>query len=606
MALGFDRFHITVNGAPITSPLADDVIRMVVDTNLHMPGMFEIHIAENSAPLGMYKWIDSPMFAIGGKVKIAASPQPANNLPPAPAMPQPLISGEITAVEAHFNEGGSAVLVVRGYDPSHRLHRGRKTQTYLMMTDSAIIQQISAAAGLVAQVTPTTVVHEYVLRNNLTDMEFIRQRASRLGYDVSVNDMGALVVGKSGVPQGPPVTLTWNKDLSSFSPRVTAANQVGQVSVQGWDPKAKMGINGMFGVLPNTEGGVALTLDKTTARTVFGAAAKDVTVDQPVANMGEAVAVAQGIAGRIQDAIVQADGVCLGNPGVTAGVPVVIVGVGAKFSGQYLVTSATHVYDESGYTTTFHVDGREPGALLALLNGHDHEPDVGRASGVVIGVVTNNNDTLGLGRVKVRFPHLGSAPPVESNWCRVASPMAGPLRGFYAIPEVNDEVLVAFEHGDVNYPYVIGSLWNNVDRPPKPSSAVVVGGKVTQRIFKSPVGHQIILDDTPGAEKITIVDKTMTNSIEIDSKPPGAIKLTVNGDCIVDAKGKVQIKSAAQDVEVNCLNFKVTANANIQMKANAQMQLEGTAMVNMKNGAGAQVAMSGPTVNVNNGALEVM
>jgi len=188
----------------------------------------------------------------------------------------------------------------------------------------------------------------------------------------------------------------------------------------------------------------------------------------------------------------------------------------------------------------------------------------------------------------------------------VASPMAGPLRGFYAIPEVNDEVLVAFEHGDVNYPYVIGSLWNNVDRPPKPSSAVVVGGKVTQRIFKSPVGHQIILDDTPGAEKITIVDKTMTNSIEIDSKPPGAIKLTVNGDCIVDAKGKVQIKSAAQDVEVNCLNFKVTANANIQMKANAQMQLEGTAMVNMKNGAGAQVAMSGPTVNVNNGALEVM
>jgi len=604
MALGFDRFYITVNGTPITSPLAEDVIRVVVDTNLHMPGMFEIHIAESSAPLGIYKWIDSPIFLIGSKVKIAASPQPADDLPPVPAIPRPLISGEITALEAHFNEGGAAVLVVRGYDPSHRLHRGRKTETYRMMTDSAIIQQVALAAGLPAQVTPTTVVHEYVLRNNLTDMEFIRQRAGRLGYDVSVNDTGVLVVGKGGVPKGPPVTLTWNKDLSSFSPRITAASQVGQVSVQGWDSKTKIGINGVFGVLPNTEGGPTLTMDKVAARTAFGATAKAVTVDEPMANFGEAVAVAQGIAGRIQDAIVQADGVCLGNPGVTAGFPVVIMGVGAKFSGQYLVTSATHVYDENGYTTTFHVDGREPGALLTLLNGH--EPDSGRASGVVIGIVTNNNDPLGLGRVKVRFPHLGSAPPVESNWCRVASPMAGSMRGFYVIPEVNDEVLVTFEHGDVNYPYVIGSLWSNVDRPPKPSSAVVVGGKVTQRIFKSPVGHQIILDDTPGAEKITIVDKTMTNSIEIDSKPPGAIKLTVNGDCIVDAKGKVQIKSTAQDVEVNCLNFKVTANANIQMKANAQMQLEGTAMVNVKNGAGAQVAMSGPAVNVNNGALEVM
>lgn len=604
MAPGFDRFSITVNGMPLTSPLADDVIRVVVDTSLHMPSMFEIHIAETSAPLGMFKWIDSPTFAIGGKVKISASPQPADNLPPRPSLPRPLISGEITAVEVQFNESGSAVMVVRGYDLSHRLHRGRKTATYLMMTDSAIIQAIAGEAGLVAQVAPTTVVHEYVLRHNQTDMEFIRQRAGRLGYDVSVNELGTLVVSKSGVPRGAPVTLAWNKDLFSFSPRITAAEQVNQVSVQGWDPKTRMGITGVFGVLPNTEGGASLAVDKAAARAVFGATAKAVTVDEPVANMGEAVAVAQGIAGRIQDAFIQADGVCLGNPGVKAGAMAIITGVGAKFSGQYLITSATHVYDENGYSTTFHVDGREPGALLALLNGHS--PDEGRVDGVVIGVVTNNNDPLGLGRVKVKFPHLGSLPPVESNWCRVAAPMAGPMRGFYAIPEVNDEVLVAFEHGDVNYPYVLGSVWNNLDRPPRPSSAVVVGGKVTQRIFKSASGHQIILDDTPGAEKITIVDKTMTNSIVIDSRPPGAINLTVNGACAIDAKGKVEIKSAAQDVEVNCLNFKVTANANIQMKALAQMQLEGTAMVNVKNGAGAQVAMTGPTVNVNNGALEVM
>lgn len=603
MPLGFDRFTISVNSVPLTAPLIYDVVRVVVDTSLHMPSMFEIHIAETEAPLGMFKWIDSPMFTVGGQVRIVASRQSADNLPAMPSAPQPLISGEITAVEAHFESDGAAMLVVRGYDRSHRLHRGRKTATYLMMTDSAIIQAVAAEAGLTAQVTmPLAIVHEYVLRHNQTDMEFIRERAGRMGYDVFVNELGTLVVQQSGIPRGT-AKLKWKENLSSFAPRITSAEQVNQVAVQGWDAKTKIGINGMVGVPPNTSGGIAMAADKTAARALFRPAAKTVVVDEPMGNTTEAVARATGIAGQIQDALVQADGVCLGDPAVKAGAMAIITGVGAKFSGQYLVTSATHLYDENGYITTFHVDGREPGALLSLL--HNAPLADSRVNGVVIGVVTNNNDPLGLGRVKVKFPHLGSLPPIESNWCRVATPMAGSMRGFYAIPEVNDEVLVAFEHGNVNFPYVVGALWNNIDRPPQPSSGVVVGGKVLKRIFKTSSGNQLIFDDTAGAEKITLVDKSGNNSIVIDATPPGAINLTVNGNCTIDAQGKVDIKSASQDVEVNCLNFKVTANANIQMKATGQMQLEGTATVTVKNGAGAQVAMNGPTVNVNNGALEV-
>ena len=69
-----------------------------------------------------------------------------------------------------------------------------------------------------------------------------------------------------------------------------------------------------------------------------------------------------------------------------------------------------------------------------------------RVSGVVVGVVTNNQDPEGMGRVKVKFPWLSDED--ESNWARVAAPMAGKERGFYFLPEVEDEVLVAFEHGD--------------------------------------------------------------------------------------------------------------------------------------------------------------
>ena len=96
--------------------------------------------------------------------------------------------------------------------------------------------------------------------------------------------------------------------------------------------------------------------------------------------------------------------------------------------------------------------------------------------------------------MKVKFPWLAND---ESAWARLAVPMAGAGRGFYFIPEVNDEVLVAFEQGDINRPYVIGCVWNGRDAPPEPASKVVdASGKVNQRILKSRLGHTITIDDS--------------------------------------------------------------------------------------------------------------
>ena len=85
-----------------------------------------------------------------------------------------------------------------------------------------------------------------------------------------------------------------------------------------------------------------------------------------------------------------------------------------------------------------------------------------RFYGVVVGIVTNNQDPDNMHRVKVRFPWLNQDH--ESNWARVATSMAGNGRGAYFLPEVDDEVLVAFEHGLIDQPYVIGSLWNGKDQ----------------------------------------------------------------------------------------------------------------------------------------------
>ncbi len=210
--------------------------------------------------------------------------------------------------------------------------------------------------------------------------------------------------------------------------------------------------------------------------------------------------------------------------------------------------------------------------------------------GVTIGLVTNNKDPDKLGRVKVKFPWLSEQE--ESNWARVLSPMAGAGRGFYFLPEVNDEVLVAFEHGQVEFPYVLGALWNGKDKPPGNND----DGKNNQRLIKSRSGHVIILDDTEGKEQIIIRDKTQKNEIVIDSKT-NAMTIKVEQDLSIETKGKISLKSSGGDLAIECQNLNIQAKQNCEIKANAQVSVQANAGMALKCMAG---------VKINDGALEVM
>jgi uncharacterized protein involved in type VI secretion and phage assembly len=191
--------------------------------------------------------------------------------------------------------------------------------------------------------------------------------------------------------------------------------------------------------------------------------------------------------------------------------------------------------------------------------------------GVVVGLVTNNQDPDSLGRVKVKFPWLSGTD--ESYWARVSAPMAGNNRGAWFLPEVDDEVLVAFEHGDVRVPYVLGALWNGKDKTPRDNS----DGKNNERVVRSRAGHELVfnddsqgaqvriktnaghlfvLDDTSGQENITIKDKSGNNTIVIDSSQ-NAISIT--------AQMKLNLK--AQTIEIDAdtmLTVKAGANLTIQ------------------------------------------
>src|SRR5258708_17092871 len=120
---------------------------------------------------------------------------------------------------------------------------------------------------------------------------------------------------------------------------------------------------------------------------------------------------------------------------------------------------------------------------------------MGYISGVVVGTVKKVNDPNGEGRVLVQFPWMGGNN--ERCWETVATLMSGGCCGSWFMPEEEDEVLVAFDHDDVNHPYILGFLWNGKDKPPETSSH--------KRMIKTVKGHTILWDDTDGSEKIEIV-----------------------------------------------------------------------------------------------------
>lgn len=194
---------------------------------------------------------------------------------------------------------------------------------------------------------------------------------------------------------------------------------------------------------------------------------------------------------------------------------------------------------------------------LLLPRGGANEP--GRYFGVVIGIVTNNQDSGNMARVKVKFPWLSDDN--ESTWARIAVPMGGKGRGTYFLPEVDDEVLVAFEHGDVRFPYVLGAMWNGQDAPPTTNS----DGQNNIRVIHSRSGHLIRLDDTNGNEKIEVIDKTGGNKITIQSSDN-----SMNLECT----GKMTLHATA--------GIEMTSDADIKIQANATMDIESTAPMTIK------------------------
>lgn len=239
--------------------------------------------------------------------------------------------------------------------------------------------------------------------------------------------------------------------------------------------------------------------------------------------------------------------------------------------------------------------------------------------GVVVAIVTDNQDPQGQYRVKVRFPWLpngGDTGAENSDWSRIATVGAGKDRGMFCLPEIGDEVLVAFEHGDVARPYVVGSLWNSESTTHRANKKDDDReGKNDVRSFKSRSGHLLELDDKAGTQKVTLTaqsgsklvmdDKAKTVSL-FDEKGDNYMVLdttskkitieTKSGDMLLKAKGTFRIEAKEIQTESQ-KDTNIKAGANLDMKSGSNFTLKASGTGDIT--AGGTLTIKGSTVNIN-------
>lgn len=599
---------LKLNGANAPEELMKDILEIVVDESLHMPSMFvlKIHNTYVSASENSEPWKHENYFNIGDLVSIGFEAGTTEDIDfQETKIEDRLIDGEITGIEVEFTHTSEAHIVVRGYDVSHRLHRGRYNKSFLNCTDTDIVRSVAQEAGIkIGQLDASGSSHEYVFQENQTNMEFLRERAAKIGFELFVQDNK---INFRKPKSDGSFKLEWLEEVTSFDVRVTSAEQVSSVQVNSWDYTQKKLISETAlkeQVVTETGNGIG---SSTAQKFKMKQPPKMIVVDQPVDTVQGAKQMAQALCDELGGEFVTADAKAIGDPRIRPGKVVELAKLGTRYSGKYYITETFHHYIHGDYTTNFAVRGLREGSLLSTLPPKTHlQP----GQTLLVGLVTNNKDPKGWGRVKVKFPTLTIEH--ESHWARVVGLGAANNRGFYCLPEIDDEVLVGFEHGDIHRPYIVGGVWNGKDKTVETVDDTIKNGKVRLRTIKTRTGHEIqFVEEDHGQSKAGIYIKTKKgHRIDInDSQKFIEIKTKGKHSIRMDDKPmskKIVIKTAGRNqVSLNDTTSTVSVKTKMQQKLTFSdigmiTTLKTTGTINVNGIAGVNI-LSGGAVNVTAG-----
>jgi hypothetical protein len=539
-------------------------------------------------------------FQLGVKVNIQVTAGEA---------PTPLMTmAEVTAVEVEYGPDGN-LTIVRGMDASHRLMSGTKAMAYPDMPSSAVVTTLVGEAGVIPGVIiGSGNVYEWLSQANVSAWVLIQQLAALENCVAYVDTLGMFNFGPMKKPEEglPPVMsldepamgtqLVMGANLIRLRGTVGGAEQVPAVTVLGYDPKMAMPVIGLSPTLPSTSQSMdPLTLPPAVAEEFQALPFFDSS--RPFDDEGSAQTRAESIAADIAGALAELEGQCLGNPAIVAGEVISLGMVGPPFDGQYVCSAARHVFEPNhgGYTTWFTVGGFRDRSLYALASGAGPASESSRPniSGVAVGKVVDNMDEESQGRVKVMFPWLGAT--YISAWARTVQMGAGLLGGCLWLPEIGDEVLVGFDRGDIDHPYVLGNLYNGLA---KPQPAPEIEGVVASRRFTSRMLNQIEFNDGPEKLGITINTSTGLCKITMDEQQQIISIESTTGQVEVKGMMGITMQSDTGNISIQAPLGQVSIQGmqGVTIEApGGQAQLTGSTGVTLE---GATVSVTSPSISL--------
>ncbi|MCA9680867.1 MAG: type VI secretion system tip protein VgrG [Myxococcales bacterium] len=474
---------------------------------------------------------------------------------------QPLFIGKVFrhAVEA---EGDRKGLRVELKDIAIDMTGGRRCVVHREQSDAQIITALIGDAGLEAGTIPDTKpVHAEILQYLCSDWDFMLMRAEIQGLLVSVDD-GTISLYAAGVAADGALTHEYvfpHDDIYELELEFDGSQQNAAYEVAVWNPKDKKRADPVAasadptptqGQQSGSEVGEALGL---AAYTLEAGLALDPDEATAWVNARQARSRMAMIRGRMR---------VKGVAPVTLLDQLSLDGVGARFDGTALITGITQRYDDDEWSTEFELgleseifartpDIVEPAAAGLL-------PPI---AGLQLGVVKDyKKDELGEHRIQVVLPMVpDSYGPI---WARLATPDAGPARGFLSWPEPGDEVVVAFLNQDPRQAVILGSTFSSVNAPPALVGPPPEDKAKAKRIMttlagltilfdeerpgltlQTKAGNKIDLDDTSGSEAIVITDKT-GNSITMNKD---GVTIKCEGKLTISASGDVAVTGSSVD-----------------------------------------------------------
>ncbi|MDC3332363.1 VgrG-related protein [Ilumatobacter sp.] len=532
-------------------------------------------------------------FKLGDEVKVSVISETSES--------EEIFIGDVASLEIDVAVTGED-LVVTAYDKGFALGRATVAKTYLSMTASDIASDIASRNGLTPDVGALGAQMYDVFNQAGTDYQLLDELCEAANFQWFV-DGAKLVVAQRETSAA--VVITAGEDLRDFRMRCSAAQQPAKVTVRTWDSKTKEVSSGEATSYTTASEAAAATDTLVKAETKHGDA---LVFGVNLADGNAATKRAKAINDTFRDSLFTGRGEVDVNAAIKPGALIEVKELGDRWSRKYFVTDVDHVMGGSQpFVTRFALGESGPSSLVDLLGTSPNTSADRLSAGLTPALVTANDDPDGLGRVKVSLKVIGDTH--ESDWARVVQQGAGLKRGWMILPEIDDEVMVGFENGDLNRPIVLGGVANSVDEPPT-DLAAPVSDAVATRSFTSRTGHLLLFseegadgngimikhcDEMPmlnlDKEKVELLGNDQPITIE-----NGTSKITVNKDGIEIKADKITLKSTQA--------IKIDAGSTLDAKATSKLTLDGAQVaVKAKSGfeadGGAKADIKGGMVNIN-------